>query len=95
MEESAMGRMSLETRLRVVAMWKKEWPLRVIQKRLQDEDIRVSIISLCKLTKNSDQQTLFVRYCALISDVNRAKRVDWCQERLRLNDLGFLSYMCT
>ena len=161
MEESAMGRMSLETRVRVIAMWKTGWPLRVIQKRLQDEYIRVSIVSLCKLTKKfrstnsvcdnrtykpprtlTEEHLRFIdetmadnpeltgtqladklkehfpslkvsvstvkrvrrelgwvskrtRYCALISDVNRAKRIDWCQERLILNDLEFTNVVWT
>ncbi len=150
-----MARMSNETRQRVVMMWRKGRSLRGIQKRLEQEEIKVSIVSLCKLTQKfrlynsvlnrptykpprilgeehlrfiddtmaQDQEmtgthltkvlqqkfpTLTVsistvkrarrelgwfskktRYCALISDKNKLKRVEWCKERLTLNDTQF------
>ena len=156
-----MGRMSIETRMRVVVMWNRGYSLRKIQMKLQEENIQVSIVSLCKLTKkfrqtNSvlDQRTYKppriltekhlryidkamadnpeltgtqltdllkdhfpatkvskstvkrvrrelgwiskkTRYCALISDVNRLKHVEWCKERQRRNDLEFSDVIWT
>ena len=155
MQEAKMGRMTNETRLRIIMMWKKGMSLRVIQKRLGEEGISISIVSICKLTKkfrliNSildnrtykpprtlvEEHLRFIdesmaanpeltgiqlldilkerfpdlkvsistvkrvrrelgwiskktRYCALISDINRAKRVEWCKEQTRKKDLEF------
>ena len=133
-----MGRMSIYTRLRVILMWKRGLKLKEIQGRLQEEEIRVSTVSLCHLIKKyRNTQTVLdqklkeehhrfideamtenpeltgtqladalracfpnlnvsistvkrtrrelgwiskkARYCALISEADRAKRVEWFQ----------------
>ncbi len=48
---SGMGRMSMQTRSRVVLMVEAGFRLGVIHKRLQDEGIQVSKTSLCLLIK--------------------------------------------
>ena len=145
----------METRLRVIELQRGGLSLPTIQKELKEEDISMSIVSLCKLDKKfsqtssvTDQKTYktpkifkeehlrFIdktmasnpeltgtqlaaliqeqfsslkpsistvkrarkelgwvskktRYCALISEVNCAKRVTWCEERKALKDLEF------
>jgi len=46
-----MGRMSHETRLRVIGLWKLKYRLKDIQAKLQEEEIRVSKKSLCLLIR--------------------------------------------
>ena len=144
-----MGRMTNETRLRVIVMWKRGLSFRAIQQRLGEEGIRISTVSLCKLTKKfhltnsvldhrtykpprtlGEEHLRFIdecmsdnpeltgtqlvdilkgkfpsvrvsistvkrarrelgwiskktRYCALISDTNKSKRVEWCKDQLK------------
>ena len=148
-----MGRLSLETRSKVIMMWKNGYPVAVIQRRLTEEGVKVLTVSLFALVKKfkstssvvdlrraprssllgechyrfidesmtEDNQltsrqlySLFsaeypemqilistlkrarrhlgwiskkTRYCALIREVNKEKRLQWCQERIQKNDL--------
>ena len=146
--------MSVYTRLRMIQIWKRGLKLKEIQGRLQEEEVRVSTVSLCHLIKKyRNTQTVLdqrthnqlrklkehhrfideamtanpeltgnqlgdalrayfpsfnvsistvkrtrrelgwiskkVHYCALTSEANMAKRVEWCKERLRTNDVDF------
>ncbi len=142
----SMGRMTIDTRYRVVILHARGFQVGAIQKRLQEEGIRVSKTSLCKLIKKyrlkgtvkdlrwwkpptifKEEHYRFIdeqmaenteltsrqlqrkieefpnvqaslstvmrarrylgwvckktRYCALIREENKQKRLDWCRER--------------
>ena len=44
-----MGRMTNDTRCKVILLWKKGLTLRGIKKRLAEEGTTISIVSICKL----------------------------------------------
>ena len=53
-----MGRLSLETRSKVITMWVNCYPVSVIQKRLLQEGVsisKVSLLALFKKLKNPNQ----------------------------------------
>ena len=148
-----MGRMSANTRVRVVSMWKAGFSVIKIRQRLSEEGIQVSRKSLCFLLKKynetssvadlkrtprrrllTDERFRFIdetmeanpeltsrqlhgmvaekfsdasvsistvkrarkalgwsakktRYCALITEVNKEKRMTWCLDRIAEGDL--------
>ena len=154
-KEVTMGRLSLETRNKVIVMWVNGYPVSVIQERLLQEGVsilKVSLFALIKKFKNTNQvvdlkrkprssllaechyryidevmtedneltsRQLFslftaeypevhlsistlkrarrhlgwvsrkTRYCALIREANKEKRLQWCKERVEQNDLEF------
>ena len=156
-----MGRMSHETRLRVIGLWKLKYRLKDIQAKLQEEEIRVSKKSLCLLIRKyketssvcdrkyqrirkslNQEQYRYIdncmaenkeltsrqlyqklleefpgvktsissvkrarrelgwvckrsRYCALITETNKEKRLKWCEERQQTNDLQFSDVIFT
>ncbi len=156
-----MGRMSLATRGRVIALWKSGFKLSTIQDRLLEENNPVSKKSLCLLVKKYKQtgsvadhrtykpprklqdthyrfiddamveneelsapklhqmlETAFpelkisestvkrarrelgwmakkTRYCALISETNQEKRVQWCKQQVEGGDLEFENVLWT
>ena len=128
-----MGRMSANTRVRVVSMWKAGFSVIKIRQRLSEEGIQVSRKSLYFLLKKYNE-TRFIdetmeanpelisrqlhgmvaekfsdasvsistvkrarkalgwsakktRYCALITEVNKEKRMTWCLDRIAEGDL--------
>ena len=50
-QENKVGRMSIETRMRVIGLWKLHFSLKDMQAKLKDEEIRVNKKSLCLLIK--------------------------------------------
>ena len=150
-----MGRLSLETRSKVIVMWGNGYPVTVIQERLLQEGVSISKVSLFALIKKFKSTKLVVdlkrnprssileechyrfidetmtedneltsrqlfslftakypelqlsistvkrahrhlgwiskktRYCALIREANKEKRLQWCNERVEQNDLQF------
>ena len=154
----SMGRMSVDTRARVVWLWRAGYSVSNIRKRLLEEDIKVSRKSLYILLKKyqqtssiadrkkeprrSVQHFQFVdealegnneltsrqlhsmliqkfpglhvsvatvkrarknlgwsskktRYCAMISEVNKEKRVTWCMDRIAEGDLELSNVIFT
>ena len=145
-----MGRMNVETRSKVILLWKNGYPVTVIQDRLFQEGVKVSLFVLIKKFKSTvlvidlprkprtsllsgchyrfiyekmtadnelTSRQLFslftteypdietsistikrahlylgwiskkTRYCALIREENKEKRLQWCKKRLKKNDL--------
>ena len=50
-----MGRLTNETRMRVILLWKSGLSFGRIQKRFQKESTTVSVVALCRLTKKVEQ----------------------------------------
>lgn len=150
-----MGRMSADTRARVVIMWRAQFPVARIQARLREEGVLVSRKSIYLLVRKyqnlgsiadmpkpprkkllESEHFRFIdesmesnpeltsrhkenfsvpvslstvkrarqalgwgskrsRYCALISEVNKEKRMTWCMDRVAEDDLDFTDVVWT
>ena len=52
-------------------------------------DLPISISTIKRARQEAGWISKRTRYCALISEVNKTKRLAWCQERIKDNDMVF------
>ena len=50
-------------------------------------EVQVSISTIKRVRKHLGWVSKKTRYCALIREVNKEKRLEWCKERVEQNDL--------
>ena len=72
-EVRTMGRLSLKTRSKVIVMWRNGY-------RVSDSTVKRARRHLGWVSKKT-------RYCALIREANKEKRLLWCQQRVEQNNL--------
>ena len=57
--------------------------------------VSISISMMKRVRRELGWVAKLTRYCAMIAERNKEKRVEWCQEQLRAGDLRFTNVVWT
>ena len=58
-------------------------------------EVSISISTIKRVRRELGWVAKRIRYCAMTTEVNKEKRVEWCQEQIREGDLSFNNVVWT